>query len=414
MVRRTAALLRAIGARISAIVIATEDVGYWEHLRHQACVATRAVGEASAEQIARERRFREENRRYWRTRAERQRAALAEEVEAVEGELAADRGPKNPTAVKSPEADARALDAEEGEVSGRPPGTPPAGDPAHRGRAPGAGGGGEPAAPGRAVADGGSGARTGGAGGARRHGDAGGHRPARPARGGGCASLRAEVAGGDALSSGAWWRAGAARGGTARRRRWARCCSRAGGARPSSTSFPSGATAQLLLSDPEMLAMARDMLRDGFVPPTERNAFIYARGLRAAPEQAQSLAPRLVRGIKFVTEEPVGGATDRGAAGQAVGSRHPRRARAARPHRRANGEAAARGRSGEPAPGADGPAIPARSAGAAAGTGGWRGRRPSRRVRLRRRGAESRARARDASAAAPWSAARCRPDGPPR
>lgn len=77
--------------------------------------------------------------------------------------------------------------------------------------------------------------------------------------------------------------------------------------RPGSTNLAADATAQVLRTDPEMLALGRDLLRDGFVPLTERNARIYAQALGAVPAEAELRAPRLVQGSHFVTEEPVGG-----------------------------------------------------------------------------------------------------------
>ena len=78
--------------------------------------------------------------------------------------------------------------------------------------------------------------------------------------------------------------------------------------RPGSGFGAADATAQVLRTDPEMLAFARDLLRDGFVPLNQRSAQIYARALGVSPEAVQAQAARLLRGEAALTSEVVGGA----------------------------------------------------------------------------------------------------------
>lgn len=410
-VSRPATLLRSVATRVNTVLIAAQDVGYWQFLRSQAGAAAEGAGRLSAEQLARERRFWAEQREFWQTRAaeqQRRHAGLGDELVAVQQNLEANRAPENTGTVADLGADAARLDIDsaalEAEVAGRPLGPTAAqaslpglrADFADRLAA-------SPALEARLqVLE-------------RRSRDAGLLQDPRAAADEAAAiareaaMLRTEMAHPElAAEVDALLRLGppgvapspaevaravqAVRAGTATRedlailvRRavedargfiranadrplaWqtvAMCCgpgrdcsaaslgsllSPEGQAavirryqslevfgvnkhgfatielagppparylvdptfgqfmRPGSTNLAADATAQVLRTDPEMLALGRDLLRDGFVPLTERNARIYAQALGAAPAEAELRAPRLIQGSNFLTEEPVGG-----------------------------------------------------------------------------------------------------------
>lgn len=101
-VRQPLVLLRTISARLRVVLIAAEDAGYWRYLRQQAGVAVQAVSDTASEQLAGERRFWEENRRYWRERGLVQQAReqdLGQELGAIEQRAAANERPDPPTVI---------------------------------------------------------------------------------------------------------------------------------------------------------------------------------------------------------------------------------------------------------------------------------------------------------------------------
>jgi len=126
VISRPVALLRAVGTRLSTIAIAARDMGYWSFLRQQAGRGAGALRTMTTEQLAQERLFWEENRRFWQTRAElkeARRAALAGELETVETNLAGNRVPMDPTLVEGLAADARVLDLDAAVLEGEAIGT---------------------------------------------------------------------------------------------------------------------------------------------------------------------------------------------------------------------------------------------------------------------------------------------------
>ena len=126
VISRPVALLRAVGTRLSTIAIAARDMGYWSFLRQQAGRGAGALRTLSTEQLARERLFWDENRRFWQTRAElheARRAALAGELNTVETNLAGNRVPEDPTLVEGLAADARLLDLDAAVLEGEAIGT---------------------------------------------------------------------------------------------------------------------------------------------------------------------------------------------------------------------------------------------------------------------------------------------------
>jgi hypothetical protein len=60
-----------------------------------------------------------------------------------------------------------------------------------------------------------------------------------------------------------------------------------------------------MLSDPDAVRAARDLLRDGFVPLTAENAQDYALGLGARPDQAARVAAQIVAGDASILTELV-------------------------------------------------------------------------------------------------------------
>lgn len=118
-IRRPSALLRAVGLRIRAVAIAAEDVGYWRYMRKQAGVALQAASDAKNEQLVGERRFWDENRKYWRDRATAQQAreqALSSDVTAIEERAGANERPEPPTVVRELDDEAQVLDKDSSEL----------------------------------------------------------------------------------------------------------------------------------------------------------------------------------------------------------------------------------------------------------------------------------------------------------
>jgi hypothetical protein len=72
-----------------------------------------------------------------------------------------------------------------------------------------------------------------------------------------------------------------------------------------------GATANFLAEHPQGSFMARDLLRDGFIPLTEDSALLYARAMGAPPELAPAAAARLLAGGHADLTETVGGPAGR-------------------------------------------------------------------------------------------------------
>ena len=66
---------------------------------------------------------------------------------------------------------------------------------------------------------------------------------------------------------------------------------------------------QVLLRDPVGSLMARDLLRDGFVPLTKDNARLYAWSLGITEEEAAAASERLLKGENAARAEEVGGAS---------------------------------------------------------------------------------------------------------
>jgi len=66
---------------------------------------------------------------------------------------------------------------------------------------------------------------------------------------------------------------------------------------------------QVLLKSPVGSLMARDLLRDGFVPLTKENARLYAWGLGITEEEAAAASERMLKGEGAVRAEEVGGAS---------------------------------------------------------------------------------------------------------
>jgi hypothetical protein len=64
-------------------------------------------------------------------------------------------------------------------------------------------------------------------------------------------------------------------------------------------------TSEGMLSDPDAVRAARDLLRDGFVPLTPENAQDYALGLGARPDQAARVAAQIVAGDASILTELV-------------------------------------------------------------------------------------------------------------
>jgi hypothetical protein len=126
VIRRPAALLQTINARLRSVIIAAEDAGYWRYLRQQAGTAVQAGAEAATEQLAGERRFWEENRRFWRERGMAQQARqdnLAQDLGTVEQHLNANERPDPATTITDLRDDAVQLDRDsttlQGDVVGR-------------------------------------------------------------------------------------------------------------------------------------------------------------------------------------------------------------------------------------------------------------------------------------------------------
>jgi hypothetical protein len=71
---------------------------------------------------------------------------------------------------------------------------------------------------------------------------------------------------------------------------------------------PGTTSGQVLLKSPLGSLMARDLLRDGFVPLTEDTARLYAHGLGVAEKDAATAAERLMKGEGAMVAEEVGGA----------------------------------------------------------------------------------------------------------
>ncbi|CAO3443952.1 eCIS core domain-containing protein [Azospirillum largimobile] len=117
VVKQPLALAQAINTRLRVVLIAAEDVGYWQYLRRQAGAAAGAVGDLAAEQLAAEQRFWSDQRRFWRERGVAQQArgaALAEDLGTVEHNLTNDppRQPEDPATIGDLADDAAQLDTE--------------------------------------------------------------------------------------------------------------------------------------------------------------------------------------------------------------------------------------------------------------------------------------------------------------
>jgi hypothetical protein len=117
VVRQPLALVQAINTRLRVVLIAAEDVGYWQYLRRQAGAAAGAVGDLAAEQLAAEQRFWSDQRRFWRERGVAQQArgeALVEDLGTVERNLTDDppRQPEAPATIGDLADDAAQLDTE--------------------------------------------------------------------------------------------------------------------------------------------------------------------------------------------------------------------------------------------------------------------------------------------------------------
>jgi hypothetical protein len=126
VISRPVALLQAVGTRLSKIAIAARDIGYWSFLRQSGRIGAGALRTMTTEQLARERLFWEENRRFWQTRADLQearRSALAGQLETVETNLAGNRVPEDPSLVEGLAADARALELDSALLEGETIGT---------------------------------------------------------------------------------------------------------------------------------------------------------------------------------------------------------------------------------------------------------------------------------------------------
>jgi hypothetical protein len=118
-IRKPSALLRVVGGRLRAVVIAAEDAGYWRYLKKQAGVAAQAVSDAASEQLAGEQRFWEDNRKYWRERAAAQQAreqAIAPDVAAIEERANAKERPDPPTVVRELDDEAQQLDKDSAQL----------------------------------------------------------------------------------------------------------------------------------------------------------------------------------------------------------------------------------------------------------------------------------------------------------
>jgi hypothetical protein len=119
------ALLSSISARVRVVLIAADDVGYWQYLRQQAGAAVDAGTEAGADRLARERKFWEEQRRYWRARGEDQQTrlqGLSDDTTTVQNNLESGQQPEDPGVTSQIASDARQLDEDsaklQGEVTG--------------------------------------------------------------------------------------------------------------------------------------------------------------------------------------------------------------------------------------------------------------------------------------------------------
>jgi len=115
VVREPMVILRSVSTRVRAVQIMAEDFGYWHYIRVQAGTAVRAGMEAATSQIARERRFWEDNRKYWRERGLEQQVRhedLTQDFATVEQHLGANERPDPPSAVMDLVEDARQLDGE--------------------------------------------------------------------------------------------------------------------------------------------------------------------------------------------------------------------------------------------------------------------------------------------------------------
>jgi hypothetical protein len=71
------------------------------------------------------------------------------------------------------------------------------------------------------------------------------------------------------------------------------------------------ATANFLREHPQGAFMARDLLRDGYIPLTEGNAALYARAMGVPEAQAAEIGARLFRGDRADLAEQIGGAMRR-------------------------------------------------------------------------------------------------------
>ena len=68
-----------------------------------------------------------------------------------------------------------------------------------------------------------------------------------------------------------------------------------------------GATANFLQEHPTGAVMARDLLRDGFIPLTEENAALYARAMGVPEDQVEGMQARLLAGDTANLTELIGG-----------------------------------------------------------------------------------------------------------
>jgi hypothetical protein len=82
--------------------------------------------------------------------------------------------------------------------------------------------------------------------------------------------------------------------------------------RPAGRTFQlQEATANVLREHPTGAFMARDLLRDGYIPLTQENAALYARAMGVPEDQAAAMGAKLMRGDAADLTEQVGGADRR-------------------------------------------------------------------------------------------------------
>jgi Domain of unknown function (DUF4157) len=118
-IRKPSTLMRALRIRLRAVMIAAEDVGYWRYLRKQTGVAVQAARDAASDQIAGERRYWDENRKFWRDRATAQQAReqdLAPDIRAIEERAKVNERPDPQSVVDDLGDEAQQLDKESAQL----------------------------------------------------------------------------------------------------------------------------------------------------------------------------------------------------------------------------------------------------------------------------------------------------------